>query len=82
MAQSRDELNAKSRARMAAYRCTPEYQAWLIASRENRKRLKAKYRREKGIPTREEKAAAAHQKRSGAELGQIVRIGQTLIGTD
>lgn len=48
---------------MALWRQTPEYRIWLEKSRENRIRLKAKYRREKGVATREEKAAASKQRR-------------------
>lgn len=60
-AQSRDELNRKARERMAAYRRTPEYQDWLQRSRELRKQLKAKYRRDAGVKPRDLDASAARR---------------------
>lgn len=48
MAQSKEELNRKARERQAAWRKTPDYQRWLEESRERRKELKAKYRRQSG----------------------------------
>lgn len=52
--QTREELNEKSRLRMAEYRKTTEYKLWLERSRENRNRLKTKYRREAGAKPRTE----------------------------
>lgn len=49
MAQSKEELNAKARARQAAYRETQAYKDWLVASRELRRSLKEKYRRQAGV---------------------------------
>lgn len=51
-AQSKAELNRKARERMAAHRQTPEYREWLQRSREMRKQLKAKYRRDAGATPR------------------------------
>lgn len=48
MAQTKEELNAKARVRMAAHRETQAYQDWLVASRELRRALKEKYRRQAG----------------------------------
>lgn len=64
--QSRDELNRKARERMAAYRQTPEYQDWLQRSRELRRQLKAKYRRDAGVTPRDPAAAAVRRARRAA----------------
>lgn len=64
--QSRDELNRKARERMAAYRQTPEYQDWLQRSRELRRQLKAKYRRDAGAMPRDPEATAAKRARRDA----------------
>ena len=48
MAQTKEELNAKARVRMAAHRETQAFQDWLVASRELRRGLKEKYRRQAG----------------------------------
>lgn len=58
MAQTKTEENSKARERMAAYRKTPEYQAWLIRSRELRRALKEKYRRQAGVQPRDLRAMA------------------------
>ena len=52
MAQSKEEVNRKARERMAAYRQTPEYLDWLLRSRDLRRALKEKYRRQKGVAPR------------------------------
>lgn len=54
----REELNAKAKARMAAYYKTDKYKAWLIKSRDYRVALKEKYRRKNGSKTRAEISAA------------------------
>lgn len=72
-AQSSDELNRKARERMAAYRRTPEYQDWLQRSRELRKQLKAKYRREAGATPRDAIKEAADAKRAKAAEQRRVR---------
>lgn len=80
MAQTRDELNRKARERMAAYRQTPEYREWWQRSREMRKQLKAKYRREAGATPRpdgyREQAAA---KRAKAADQRAVREALALL---
>lgn len=66
---SDDIARAKARERMAAYRKTPEYQDWLIRSRELRKGLKDKYRRQAGAKPRDLQAAA--KKREQRSLARI-----------
>ena len=68
-AQSKAILNRKARERMAAHRQTPEYQEWLQRSRELRRQLKAKYRRQAGCKTRdpEERAARLAQQQARRE---------------
>ena len=68
-AQSKADLNRKARERMAAHRQTPEYQDWLQRSRELRRQLKAKYRRQAGCKTRdpEERAARLAQQQARRE---------------
>lgn len=57
----------KSAERMAEWRKTPDYQRWIFESRERRRHLKEKYRRQKGIKSREqlkaERATAAIHRR-------------------
>lgn len=53
-----DAARAKARERMAAYRKTPEYQDWLQRSRELRRGLKQKYRRQAGAKPRDAQAVA------------------------
>lgn len=71
MAQSKEELNRKARERQAARRQTPEYREWLVRSRERRRALKAKYRRQAGAKPRDPQAAAA--KRAQALERRAVR---------
>lgn len=71
--QSRDELNRKARERMAAYRQTPEYQDWLQRSRELRRQLKAKYRRDAGATPLDAIKEAADAKRAMAAEQRRVR---------
>ena len=52
--EAKDRARVRSRERMAAYRATPEYRVWLIESRELRRSLKEKYRREAGIKSIDE----------------------------
>ena len=52
--QIKAERNERARLRMAEYRKTAAYQEWLLASRELRKGLKAKYRRESGCVSLDE----------------------------
>lgn len=73
MAMTTEERNAKAKARMAAYRQTPEYQAWLTESRERRKALKAKYRRAAGAKTRDQMAADAAARQHQVQLVQAER---------
>lgn len=73
MAMTNEERNAKAKARMAAYRQTPEYQAWLSESRELRKALKTKYRRAAGAKTREQIAADAAAKQHQVQQVQVER---------
>lgn len=51
MAQSKEERNRKARERMAEFRKTEAYRQWLIESRDRRRQLKEKYRRQSGVPT-------------------------------
>lgn len=46
--------NEGSRLRMEVFRQTPKYREWLKSSAENRKRLKAKYRRNAGATSKAE----------------------------
>lgn len=71
MAQTKTEENSKARERMAAYRETPEYQAWLIRSRELRRALKEKYRRQSGVQPRDLQAMAA--KRAAKDSARRLR---------
>lgn len=71
-AQSKDELNRKARERMAARRQTPEYREWLLQSRELRRSLKEKYRRQAGAKPRDVIKEAADAKRAiAAEQGRV-----------
>ena len=69
MALSNEELSRKARERMAAHRQTPKYREWLERSRELRRALKAKYRRQAGAKPRDPQAAAAK-----LELAQERRV--------
>lgn len=66
MAQSKEELNRKARERQAARRQTPEYREWLVRSRELRRALKAKYRRQAGAKPRDPQAAAEKRAQEAA----------------
>ena len=61
-----DAARAKARERMAAYRKTPEYQDWLQRSRELRRGLKEKYRRQAGAKPRDAQAAAEKREQEAA----------------
>lgn len=61
-----DAARAKARERMAAYRKTPEYQDWLLRSRELRRGLKEKYRRQAGAKPRDAQAAAEKREQEAA----------------
>lgn len=64
MTEAQKEAYKKTnKERMAAFRLTPEYQVWLEKSRELRRELKAKYRREAGVLTRDERKARAESAR-------------------
>lgn len=72
-AQPKDELNRKARERMAAYRQTPEYREWLHQSRELRRSLKEKYRRQAGAKPRDVMREAAEAKRELAAARKALR---------
>jgi len=72
-AQSKAELNRKARERMAVHRQTPEYREWLRRSREMRKQLKAKYRRDAGATPRDVIREAADAKRALAVARKALR---------
>lgn len=72
-AQSKDELNRKARERMAARRQTPEYREWLLQSRELRRSLKEKYRRQAGAKPRDVYRKAATEKRALAAERKALR---------
>ena len=77
--QSKAELNRKARERMAAYRQTPEYREWWQRSREMRKQLKAKYRREAGATPRDVIKDRAEAKRAKAADQRAVREALALL---
>ena len=64
--EAKERNRTKQRERMAAFRLTPAYQVWLDNSRENRKRLKEKYRREAGKRLRSEIQEEAKKKREAS----------------
>lgn len=68
---NREELNAKARARMAAYYKTEAYKKYLEASKDSRRKRKEKYRRAAGVLPRgsigSKRAAAAAEKRKARE---------------
>lgn len=63
----------KAREWMAEYRKTDEYREWLISSRELRRTLKEKYRRQKGALTRDEIAARASARAAAAEARRVAK---------
>ena len=73
MAQSKEERNKKAVERMAEYRKTEAYQRWLIESRERRKALKEKYRRERGCKPRTEIADQKKQRAAEKDRQQEER---------
>lgn len=64
-----EDARAKARERMAAYRQTPEYRDWLLRSRELRRGLKEKYRRQAGVKPRDAQAAAEKREQEAAAHG-------------
>ena len=73
MAQSKEERNKKAVECMAEYRKTEAYQRWLIESRERRKALKEKYRRERGCKPRTEIADQKKQRAAEKDRQQEER---------
>lgn len=61
--QIKADRNERARLRMAKHRETAAYQEWLLASRERRRLLKEKYRRQAGAKTLAQKKADAESRR-------------------
>jgi len=70
MSRTKEELNEEARLRMAEYRKTPEFKLYLEQSRENRNRLKTKYRREAGARPRSE---ISEQAKAGRDAKQAAK---------
>lgn len=70
MKKTKEELNEKARLRMAERRKTPEFKLWLEQSRENRNRLKTKYRREAGARPRSEISEQAKARRDAKQAAK------------
>lgn len=58
----RAERNEKARLRAAQWRKSPQYQDWLEKSREKRKQLKEKYRRQQGCEPQQLRSARKAEK--------------------
>lgn len=60
----------QARQRMEKWRGTASYQQWLIASREQRRQFKEKYRRQSGVLSLHEKAIKRDEKRKKEEAAK------------
>lgn len=63
--------NERARLRMAEWRKTDDYRKWLVRSRERRRKLKEKYRRQAGVSPRERKEKRDRGGVSGWEARRI-----------
>lgn len=61
----------RSAQRMAEWRKTADYQRWLIESRDRRKQLREKYRRQKGIKSRSEWSAEIASAKDKERLARL-----------
>lgn len=72
--RSTDEYRAANRERMNEWRKTPEYQDWLVKSKEQRKAYKAKYRAAAGCKPREDIHAEAKARAIAKALEQDAKV--------
>lgn len=68
-----EERKEKARIRMAAYRQTDAYKEWLQSSRELRRSLKEKYRREAGATPRSELAEQTATRAAAIEARRLAK---------
>ena len=73
---ARSVANRNSAERAAKWRNTPDYQRWLVESRDRRRQLKEKYRRQRGVKTLAQRKQEAVQRKQDAAQRKSTTYGR------